>query len=101
MVNTARGKVIDEKAVAKAIDAGRLRGAAIDAFEEEPRADSTLRLAVGAALAALGAYTEGELRQNGVGDAIGGDSAQGGIPDNVYSARSPLEGRWRRQRDRE
>src|SRR5947208_12040787 len=36
VINTARGKVIDEKALAKAIETGRIRGAAIDAFEEEP-----------------------------------------------------------------
>ena len=36
VLNTARGKVLDEKALARAIDEGRIRGAAIDAFEEEP-----------------------------------------------------------------
>ena len=45
VVNTARGKVIDEKAVAKAIAEGRLRGAAIDAFEEEPLPDGIRRCA--------------------------------------------------------
>src|SRR5262249_57937297 len=44
VINTARGKVLDEKALAKAIDEGRVRGAAIDAFEEEPLPiDSPLR----------------------------------------------------------
>jgi D-3-phosphoglycerate dehydrogenase len=44
VLNTARGKVVDEKALARAIDEGRIRGAAIDAFEEEPLpADSLLR----------------------------------------------------------
>src|SRR5712691_12419270 len=36
VLNTARGKVVDEKALARAIEEGRIRGAAIDAFEEEP-----------------------------------------------------------------
>src|SRR3989440_6622481 len=69
VINTARGKVLDEKALAKAIDEGRVRGAAIDAFEEEP-------LPMESALRKLGdrvllsphsaSYTEGgELRQGG------------------------------------
>ena len=36
VLNTARGKVADEKALARAIDEGRIRSAAIDVFEEEP-----------------------------------------------------------------
>src|SRR6201997_922508 len=44
VLNTARGKVVDEKALARAIDEGHIRGSAIDAFEEEPLpADSPLR----------------------------------------------------------
>jgi D-3-phosphoglycerate dehydrogenase / 2-oxoglutarate reductase len=90
VVNTARGKVIDEKAVAKAIETGRIRGAAIDAFEEEP-------LPMESPLRALGdrvilsphsaSYTEGgELRQ-GVDWATRSvvTALKGGIPDNVYN----------------
>src|SRR5262249_15228023 len=36
VLTPARGKVVDEKALARASDEGRIRGAAIDAFEEEP-----------------------------------------------------------------
>lgn len=36
IVNTARGAVVDEVAVAKALKAGKLRGYAADAFSEEP-----------------------------------------------------------------
>src|SRR6266702_2099239 len=44
VINSARGKVVDERALARAIDEGRVRGAAIDAFEEEPLPmDSALR----------------------------------------------------------
>ena len=90
VVNTARGKVIDEKAVAKAIEEGRLRGAAIDAFEEEPLPmDSPLRKLGDRVLLSphSASYTEGgELRQ-GVDWAFRSvaTALKGGIPDNVYN----------------
>ncbi len=36
VLNTSRGAVIDERALVRALEAGRIAGAALDVFEEEP-----------------------------------------------------------------
>lgn len=67
LVNTARGELVDEEALADALDSGQLSGAALDVFHPEPPARaSRLR---GRANVVLSSHLAGSSRQVALGAA--------------------------------
>lgn len=67
LINTARGELIDESALMRALDAGQIAGAALDAFEKEPP-DPTNPLLLSEKVICtphLGAQTDGSTNNMG------------------------------------
>lgn len=90
VINTARGKIIREAALAKAIQEDRLRGAALDVFEFEPLPkDSPLRDLGDRILLSphAASYNEGGELRPGMVWAVKSvlTALRGGVPDNVYN----------------
>ena len=99
IVNTSRGGVIDEKALADALNSGHLGGAGLDVFEDEPpKADNPLFLCEGAILTPHAAALTQEcvVRMAVLGAQRVIDLMNGRLPENIANPQVLNQDRWKR-----
>ena len=88
LINTARGAIVDQDALIRSLEAGKIRGAALDVFEAEPLpANSPLTKLENVILTSHSiAWTEELFRDMGRADCEGALSVwRGEPPDNVVN----------------
>lgn len=93
LINTARGPIVDQRALTETLTAGRLAGAGLDVFEVEPVPPDEPLLQLENVIVAPHAlcWTEEALRDNGRGACLGLLAcARGEAPPNVVN-RAVLE----------
>ena len=98
IVNTSRGGVIDENALAEALNAGNLGGAGLDVFEDEPpKADNPLLTCDKAILTPHAAALTQEcvVRMAVLGSQRVIDLMNGFLPDNIANPDVMKQERWK------
>jgi len=85
LVNTSRGKVIDQRALVEALETGKVAGAALDVFEEEPLDPADPLASMGNVILTphLGASSREAMRRMAVQVAEGVvEVLRGGVPES-------------------
>ena len=87
LINTARGQVVDEKALARALESGQIRGAGLDVFEDEPNVTPELLTLDNVTLTPHIASCTLQTRMNMCAEALQGitDVLRGEKPYNVIN----------------